>query len=117
MYKDIKKEFPKNFLWGGALAANQCEGAYDVDGKGMSIADIHVYNTKIDRLKSETKNHEFTLDEIKKRMKDKDHNIYPKRTGIDFYHTYKEDLALLGELGLNTLRISIALTRIFHEFH
>lgn len=113
MNTEIKKEFPDNFLWGGALAANQCEGAYDVDGKGMSIADIHVYNKKIDRLKSETKNHEFTLEEIKKRMQDKDQNIYPKRTGIDFYHTYKDDLALLGELGLNTLRISIGWTRIF----
>ncbi len=111
--KQLSKRFPKDFIWGGALAANQCEGAWNEDGKGMSIADIHVYNKNIDRLKSETKNHEFTLDEIKFRMQDQLKYYYPKRSGIDFYHTYKEDLKLLSELGLNSLRISIAWTRIF----
>lgn len=111
--KQLFKKFPKDFIWGGALAANQCEGAWNEDGKGMSGADIHIYNKNIDRLKSETKNHEFTLDEIKFRMQDQSKYYYPKRTGIDFYHTYKEDLKLLSELGLNSLRISIAWTRIF----
>lgn len=54
-YERSKKAFPKDFLWGGALAANQCEGAYNEDGKGMSIADIHIYNPKINRKQSETK--------------------------------------------------------------
>ena len=111
--EEIKKAFPKDFLWGGALAANQCEGAYNEDGKGMSIADIHIYNPKINRKQSETKNNEFTQAEIEFRKNDTTLNYYPKRFGIDFYHTYKEDLKLLKELGINTLRISIAWTRIF----
>ncbi len=110
---EVKKAFPKDFLWGGALAANQCEGAYNEDGKGMSIADIHIYNPKINRKQSETKNHEFTKAEIEFRKNDTTINYYPKRFGIDFYHTYKEDLKLLKELGINSLRISIAWTRIF----
>lgn len=107
------KKFPEGFLWGGAFAANQFEGAWDEDGKGMSIADIHIYNTKIDRLKSETKNYEFTKQEIEFRMNDKDKYYYPKRKGIDFYHTYKEDLAYLREMGFKTVRTSINWTRIF----
>ncbi len=107
------KQFPENFFWGGALAANQCEGAWDEDGKGMSIADIHIYNTEIDRLKSHTKNDEFTLENIKFRMHDTEKYHYPKRKGINFYHTYKEDLQYFKEMGMNSLRISIAWTRIF----
>ena len=106
-------KMPNGFLWGGALAANQCEGAYDVDGKGMSIADIHVYNHKTDAKSSHTKNEQYTLEELKFRMNDKTVNHYPKRTGIDFYHTYKEDLKYFKEMGFNTLRTSINWSRIF----
>ena len=112
MSKRLKK-FPENFFWGGALAANQCEGAWNEDGKGMSIADIHIYNTEIDRLKSHTKNDEFTIENIKFRMHDTEKYYYPKRQGINFYHTYKEDLQYFKEMGMNSLRISIAWTRIF----
>lgn len=106
-----KTVFPKEFLWGGALAACQCEGAYDVDGRGMSTSDIHVYNDKLNR-KSLKEEGGGTLEYIKFAMNDKD-NYYPKRFGIDFYHTYKEDLALLEGLHMNSLRISISWSRIF----
>lgn len=109
----MNERFPKGFMWGGALAANQFEGAFNADGKGMSIADIHVYNPKINRLDSDTKNHEFVMDEIKFRVNDSTKYYYPKRYGIDFYHTYKEDLKYFQEMGFNTLRTSIAWTRVF----
>ena len=109
----MRKAFKKDFFWGGALAANQCEGAYNEDGKGMSIADIHIYNTQIDRLKSYTHNEEFSIKELEFRMNDKDTYYYPKRYGIDFYHTYKEDLKYFKEIGMNSLRTSIHWTRIF----
>lgn len=107
------QSFPENFLWGGAFAANQFEGAWNEDGKGMSIADIHKYDTKIDRMNSNTKNEEFVTEEIKFRMNDQNKYYYPKRKGIDFYHTYKEDLQYLKEMGFKTVRTSIAWTRIF----
>lgn len=105
--------FPKDFLWGGALSANQFEGAYDEDGKGLSVADIHIYDPNIDRKNSDTKNEEFVMDEIRFRMNDKEKHYYPKRYGIDFYHTYKDDLRYFKEMGFKTLRTSIAWTRIF----
>ena len=105
--------FRKDFFWGGAFAANQFEGAWNEDGKGMSVADIQRYDDNIDRMKSSTKNDEYTMDNIRFRMNDSTKYYYPKRKGIDFYHTYKEDLKLLKEMGLNTVRTSIAWTRIF----
>lgn len=95
--------FKNDFLWGGAIAANQTEGAYNVDGRGL--ANVDVIPSGEDR---------FPVMLGKKIMlePDKDH-IYPAMEGIDFYHHYKEDIALFAELGLKTLRISIAWTRIF----
>lgn len=113
MNKSSYKMFPENFLWGGAFAANQFEGAWNEDGKGISVADIHVYDSKINRLKSNTKNDEFTMQELAFRKTDKDKYYYPKRKGIDFYHTYKEDLKYLKEMGFKTVRTSIAWSRIF----
>lgn len=100
-------------MWGGAFAANQFEGAWNEDGKGISVADIHVYDSKINRLKSNTKNDEFTMQELAFRKTDKDKYYYPKRKGINFYHTYKEDLKYLKEMGFKTVRTSIAWSRIF----
>jgi len=102
--------FPKDFLWGGAIAANQAEGAYDIGGKGMCAADIHAYNPNIDR--KARRNGEVSLAEIEFALKDKE-NYYPKRYGIDFYHKYKEDLALMAETGMNCFRTSINWARIF----
>lgn len=89
----------KDFLWGGAVAANQLEGAYDVDGKGISVADC-ITAGAVD------KEREYT-DGI---LPDK---YYPSHEGIDFYHHYKEDIKLFAEMGFKCFRTSIAWTRIF----
>ena len=102
--------FKKDFLWGGAVAANQCEGAWQEGGKGMSVADILRFRSDIPLNKKY--NEEETTAYIRAAMQDKD-AIYPKRWGIDFYHTYKDDLKLLKGMGLNSFRTSIAWTRIF----
>ena len=77
--------FPDDFLWGGATAANQCEGAYRVDGKGLSTADILT-------LGSHHKQRAITweVDE---------HQFYPSHQAIDHYHHYKEDIALFAKMG------------------
>lgn len=86
--------FPKNFLWGGAVAANQCEGAYKEDGKGLSIQDVMPKGIKGDIT-------EFPTED----------NL--KLKGIDFYHRYKEDIKLFAEMGFKVFRTSIAWSRIF----
>ena len=91
--------FPKNFLWGGATAANQFEGGYDEGGKGLSIADMLTHGTA------------STPRRIT-RVNEK-HIFYPNHTASDFYHHYKEDIALMKEMGFNVYRMSIAWTRIF----
>lgn len=87
-------KFPKEFLWGGATAANQCEGAWNEDGKGASIQDYMPHG--IMQGPSEV------IDE---------HNL--KLKGIDLYHHYKEDIALFAEMGFKVYRMSIAWSRIF----
>lgn len=106
----INKHFPDNFLWGGALAANQCEGAYLDDGKGLCVADINEFLDNVDI--SKKYNGEIDSNYIEMAINSQD-KIFPKRHGIDFYHTYKQDLKLLSEMGFNTLRTSINWARIF----
>lgn len=86
--------FPKDFLWGGAMAANQCEGAYNEDGKGLSIQDVLPHGVKGKRTEKPTPDN-------------------MKLIGIDFYHRYKEDIALMAEMGFKVFRTSIAWSRIF----
>lgn len=86
------------FLWGGATAANQCEGAWREDGKGLSTADL---------LCKETYGKDaFSIEIVEGRH-------YPTHEGIDFYHTYADDIALLGEMGFKCFRMSIPWSRIF----
>ena len=101
----IPNGFPKDFLWGGAVAANQLEGAYTAGGKGLCVADINEFRDDIDITKKY--NDEVTSAYVKDAMNagNNDGRVFPKRRGIDFYHTYKEDLRLLAELGLKTFRI------------
>lgn len=105
-----KKEFPRDFLWGGALAANQCEGAWDTDGKGPSIMDVEVLPDAYSR--QGVLGYNQTKQEIQEALKDTK-GYYPRRYGIDFYHTYKEDLALFKEMGFTCLRTSFNWARIF----
>ncbi len=86
--------FPKDFLWGGAVAANQCEGAYNEDGKGLDIQDIMPRGIK------GAPTSEPTEDNM-------------KLVGIDFYHRYKDDVKLFAEMGFKVFRTSIAWSRIF----
>ena len=86
--------FPKNFLWGGSVAANQVEGAYLEDGKGLSIQDV------MPRGITAPPTDEPTPDNM-------------KLIGIDFYHRYPEDIKLLAEMGFKVFRTSIAWSRIF----
>ena len=95
--------FNNDFLWGGATAANQCEGGYDVDGRGLANVDVIPYGKdRLDVVKGKKKMFDF----------DEEH-YYPAKLGIDMYHRYKEDIALFAEMGFKTYRMSIAWTRIF----
>ncbi len=90
----MTRTFPEGFLWGGAVAANQYEGGYDADGKGLSIQDVMpkgIIAPPTD---------EPTADNL-------------KLEGIDFYHRYADDIALFAELGFTVFRFSIAWSRIF----
>ena len=93
---------PDGFLWGGATAANQCEGAYDVDGRGLSSVDVVPFGP--DRSP-------VARGELKMLECDASHQ-YPAHEAIDMYHHYKEDIALFAEMGFKCYRLSIAWTRI-----
>lgn len=104
--------FKDDFLWGGAIAANQCEGGFGKDSKGMSVADITKYigesaNTEYDR------HVKFDLETVNSRLMDNNHFKYPKRKGIDFYNYYPNDIKLFAEMGFKALRLSIAWTRLY----
>ncbi|RPK31424.1 glycoside hydrolase family 1 protein [Paenibacillus xylanexedens] len=104
--------FTPHFLWGGATAANQIEGAYDKDGKGLSSADVVKYIPKEER-GIQNVAMDVTSDYIEAVLAGKVNDRYPKRDGIDFYHRYKEDIALFAELGFKVFRLSINWARIF----
>ena len=94
------------FLWGGALAGAQCEGAFEEGKKGAGMADILPAGPE--RLKF-MNDGTYALAHM-----DEKHN-YPARTAIDFYHHYKEDIKLFADLGLKVLRFSVTWPRIFPE--
>ena len=95
--------FPDNFLWGGATAANQCEGAYNVGGRGLANVDVQPHGK--DR---------YAVSAGKRVMLElEDGYYYPGLEAIDFYHHYKEDIALFAEMGFKVFRLSIGWTRIY----
>lgn len=91
--------FPENFLWGGATAANQCEGGWQENGKGDSIMD-HLTGGSLTEMRN------FTS-EIKNNL------LYPSHEAIDMYHHYMTDIKLFKEMGFNVYRLSVNWTRIF----
>ncbi|QIK70287.1 6-phospho-beta-glucosidase [Erysipelothrix sp. HDW6C] len=95
--------FPKNFLWGGATAANQCEGAYNVDGRGLANVDVIPHGE--DRWK-------VALG-VKKMTDFEAGYYYPAQEGIRMYEHFREDIAMFAEMGFKTYRLSIAWSRIF----
>ena len=99
--------FKKDFLWGGALAANQVEGAWNVGGKGLSVADVATYKPNLD-VTDYAGHNKVTSSSVEEAIVTQEVEYYPKRRGIDFYHHYKEDIALFAEMGFKTLRVSIA---------
>ncbi|WP_413522019.1 glycoside hydrolase family 1 protein [Brochothrix thermosphacta] len=101
---EMKKGFKDGFLWGGATAANQFEGAYNEDGKGLTIADVSPGGKqRMKLLRDDSYPLEIDLEKY----------TYPNHLGIDFYHRYKEDIALFAEMGFKTFRMSISWARIF----
>lgn len=107
--KDVPNSFPKGFLWGGATAANQIEGGWNQDGKGLTTAEVV----------KKAQNHlvisagDVTKEDLDIAIADETDEMYPKRRGIDFYHRYKEDIKLFAEMGFKAFRLSIAWARIF----
>lgn len=98
-----EKVFPEGFLWGGATAANQCEGAYNLDGRGLANVDVMPHGSE-----------RWSVGMGDRKMLSfEDGYYYPAKSAIDMYHHYKEDIALFAEMGFKTYRLSIAWTRIF----
>lgn len=96
----VTDKFPDNFLWGGATAANQYEGGWNLDGRGMSIDDV-ITGGSVD------KEREITLPKPLPGV------YYPNHEATDFYHHYKEDIKLFAEMGFKIYRFSISWSRIF----
>src|ERR1044072_5344842 len=92
-------QLPKEFLWGGAVAAHQVEGGWDQGGKGVSIADVLTGGA-----------HGIDRERAAGVMADK---FYPNHQAVEFYSHYKQDVALFAEMGFRCFRTSIAWTRIF----
>ena len=90
---------PKDFLWGGAVAAHQLEGGWNADGRGPSVSDVMTAGAH----------------GVPRRITDgvAAGERYPNHEGIDFFHTYKADIALFAELGFKCFRTSISWSRIF----
>jgi 6-phospho-beta-glucosidase len=95
--------FPKGFLWGGAIAANQAEGAYLEDGKGLTTVDL---------LPTGDKRWDIMFGNLPS-FQPLEGEFYPSHEAIDFYHRYKEDIALFAEMGFKALRVSVSWARIF----
>ncbi len=93
------KSTKNDFLWGGAFAANQIEGAWNVDGKGATISDFLTVATK-------SSDRKFIIDP-------NSNAFFPNREAIDFYHHYKEDISMLARMNFKAVRLSIAWTRIY----
>ncbi len=107
-----EKGFKKGFLWGGATAANQIEGAYNEGGRGLANTDFLKFVEPTER-RADGATFAQTYESLKTAMEHESQYQFPKRRGNDFYHRYKEDIALMAEMGFNVYRMSICWSRIF----
>lgn len=118
--------FKKDFLWGGASAANQYEGGYNEGGKGLSTADVitagsHTVPRQVTWINHETNETGYTGMGFGGPMDIPQGAVpgviegayYPSHIATDFYHRYKEDIALMAEMGYKTFRMSMNWARIF----
>ncbi len=106
--------FPSDFLWGGATAASQVEGAWNIDGKGLDTSDCRPGNfdvPSVDKIKWPCRL--MTDTRFKNGIQEKNKGEYPFRWGADQYHHFKEDIALFAEMGLKIYRMSISWARIY----
>lgn len=97
--------FPESFLWGGALASNQSEGAFREGDKGLTTVDMIPHGEHRMAVKLG----------LEKRFQLRDDEFYPSHEATDFYHRYKEDIALMAEMGFKVFRTSIAWSRLFPQ--
>lgn len=108
-FNDYPTTFPNDFLWGGASAATQIEGAFNHDGKGLATSEVY---PKGERGTNPLAN-PITQEKIAAAKADQTTENYPKRRGVDFYHHYQEDIKLFAEMGFKAFRLSIAWSRIY----
>ncbi|WP_339030341.1 glycoside hydrolase family 1 protein [Spiroplasma endosymbiont of Cantharis nigra] len=101
-----------DFLWGSASSAAQIEGAYQVDGKSLTIADLTPYIELKDK-KDLSKVHSLTKEDFLRGLDPNSPDTYPKRLGNDFYNRYKEDIKLMKDAGMKIYRLSISWARIY----
>lgn len=110
----FQENFPQGFLWGGATAASQIEGAFDEDSKGMDTSDCRSGTHGVPSAeKTRWKYRLMTQSRYEKAIHTKGLGDYPYRWGSDQYHHYKQDIALLAEMGIKIYRLSISWARIF----
>lgn len=115
------KGFPKGFLWGGATAANQCEGAWQEDGRGPAKSDVTTGGSNTEFRKVTYRMPDGSTGAVAQweplpegaRYAVLDGYLYPNHEGVDFYHRYKEDIALLAEMGFKQFRMSVSWSRIY----
>ena len=111
--KEFKEAFPEGFLWGGATAANQLEGGWNEDGKGLSVSDVYEFDIHKPKERWLDQWYMMTHKQVEETRDPHSQKFYPKRQGNNFYYHYKEDIAMFAEMGFKAFRMSIAWTRIY----
>lgn len=106
--------FSKDFLWGGAISSGQADGGYLEDGKGVDTQSMRYFDPNWNREeRNRNRDINMTSERFEQALVAEGDRNYPFRRGIDFYHRYKEDLALFEEMGMNIFRTSIDWSRIY----
>ncbi len=111
----MRNQFPDNFLWGGAIASSQAEGAWNEGGKGIDTQDLRYFDPSWNAEERKNKNNRRqNKEKWENALKDTNNTVnYPFRHGVDLYHHYKEDVELFAELGIKVFRTSISWSRIY----